>query len=324
MSLNLFPARIAIGQFQDANGKPIKVYQTVEFARALSDLFERVGGAEGASVDELALLSLPSAGVGDAGGMMAIEQSLLAQQVAELQNQLAAMEGLAGTVAQLQQYVEGVHLEATYRDPFRLDLTRPGPIGSGGASSAAFTTISATGQITSTLAAGTAPFVIASTTKVANLNADLLDGTDWTAPGTIGGTTPGSARFTTVDLTYSVGPAASVALKLFDATGNYGFGMGPTNTEGFINYSSGTASTAVFGHRWYVNGVEVAKVDGTGLFTMKTLKTLGGATFHTTSSALTNGAGVALGTLATAPAAGNPTKWIGIDDNGTVRYIPAW
>lgn len=54
------------------------------------------------------------------------------------------------------------------------------------------------------------------------------------------------------------------------------------------------------------------------------LTTPGGATFHTTSTALTDGAGVALGTLATAPTAGNPTKWIGINDNGTTRYIPAW
>jgi hypothetical protein len=37
-----------------------------------------------------------------------------------------------------------------------------------------------------------------------------------------------------------------------------------------------------------------------------------------------NGAGAALGTLANAPAAGDPTKWIPIDDNGTTRYIPAW
>ncbi len=55
-----------------------------------------------------------------------------------------------------------------------------------------------------------------------------------------------------------------------------------------------------------------------------TLTTVGGATLHTTSSALTDGAGVATGTLATAPSAGNPTKWIGINDNGTTRYIPAW
>lgn len=38
------------------------------------------------------------------------------------------------------------------------------------------TTLSASGQITSTVATGTAPFVVASSTRVANLNADYLDG----------------------------------------------------------------------------------------------------------------------------------------------------
>lgn len=38
----------------------------------------------------------------------------------------------------------------------------------------------------------------------------------------------------------------------------------------------------------------------------------------------TNGAAAAAGTLSNAPAAGNPTKWIPIDDNGTTRFIPAW
>ncbi|HZV21904.1 MAG TPA: hypothetical protein VE986_10210, partial [Hyphomicrobiales bacterium] len=37
-----------------------------------------------------------------------------------------------------------------------------------------------------------------------------------------------------------------------------------------------------------------------------------------------SGAGAATGTLTNAPTAGNPTKWIPIDDNGTTRYIPAW
>ena len=47
----------------------------------------------------------------------------------------------------------------------------------GGATPAAgaFTTVSASSQITSTVTTGTAPIVIASTTKVANLNVDLLD-----------------------------------------------------------------------------------------------------------------------------------------------------
>ncbi len=37
-----------------------------------------------------------------------------------------------------------------------------------------------------------------------------------------------------------------------------------------------------------------------------------------------NGAGAGAGTIANAPAAGNPTKWIPVDDAGTTRYIPAW
>lgn len=37
-----------------------------------------------------------------------------------------------------------------------------------------------------------------------------------------------------------------------------------------------------------------------------------------------NGAASSAGTLTNAPAVGNPTKWIPIDDNGTTRYIPAW
>lgn len=43
-----------------------------------------------------------------------------------------------------------------------------------------------------------------------------------------------------------------------------------------------------------------------------------------TSVAMNNGAAAAAGTISNAPAAGNPTKWIPINDNGTVRYVPAW
>ncbi len=42
------------------------------------------------------------------------------------------------------------------------------------------------------------------------------------------------------------------------------------------------------------------------------------------SVTITDGAAASLGTLTNAPAAGNPTKWVPIDDNGTTRYIPAW
>jgi hypothetical protein len=52
--------------------------------------------------------------------------------------------------------------------------------------------------------------------------------------------------------------------------------------------------------------------------------TTGTGTLHRTSVALTNGAAAAAGTLANAPIAGNPTKWVPINDNGTIRYIPCW
>ncbi len=42
------------------------------------------------------------------------------------------------------------------------------------------------------------------------------------------------------------------------------------------------------------------------------------------TAALADGAAAAAGTLTNAPTAGNPTKWIPIDDNGTTRHIPAW
>nr|MBP9061038.1 hypothetical protein [Rhodoferax sp.] len=111
--------------------------------------------------------------------------------------------------------------------------------------------VSVTTQFTSSVATGTPPLVVASTTNVANLNASSLGGATFAAPGPIG---------------------------------------------------SGTPDTGVF----------------------SSITTPGGATFHTTNTALTNGAAAAAGTLLNAPAAGNPTKWIGINDNGTTRYIPAW
>ena len=55
---------------------------------------------------------------------------------------------------------------------------------------------SSTGQITSSLATGTAPFSIASTTVVPNLNVSQLLGGTWEIPGTLGSTTPNTADIT--------------------------------------------------------------------------------------------------------------------------------
>lgn len=80
--------------------------------------------------------------------------------------------------------------------------------------------------------------------------------------------------------------------------------------------------TDVNGFRSAANTLTFTASSGT-VFTGK-ITTLGGATFHTTSSALTDGAGANVATLTNSPVTGNPTKWIGINDNGTTRYIPAF
>lgn len=42
------------------------------------------------------------------------------------------------------------------------------------------------------------------------------------------------------------------------------------------------------------------------------------------TTAMTSNAGSGAGTLTNAPAAGNPTKWVPFNDNGTIRNIPMW
>lgn len=62
-----------------------------------------------------------------------------------------------------------------------------------------------------------------------------------------------------------------------------------------------------------------------GALTVSGATTLaGGATLLATTTALTNGAAAQIATLGNSPTAGDPTKWIAINDAGTTRYIPAW
>lgn len=81
------------------------------------------------------------------------------------------------------------------------------------ATTGAFTTISASGQITSTVSTGSAPLVVASTTVVGNLNVSALLGATWAAPGTIGSGTPSTGAFTTVT-TSVAGSSSSLSLGI--------------------------------------------------------------------------------------------------------------
>jgi|SRR6195256_3952111 len=63
------------------------------------------------------------------------------------------------------------------------------------------TSLNITGQYTSTLATGTPPLVVSSTTNVPNLNASTLSGKTHADPGPIGSGTPSTGAFTTFSAT---------------------------------------------------------------------------------------------------------------------------
>ncbi len=191
-------------------------------------------------------------------------------------------------------------------------------------SSAIFTSVSYSGQLTSTVTTGTAPMVITSTTKVANLNADLLDGGDWATPGSIGVTTPNGGAFTSLS---STGAPSFGTSSLNNQTLIRGSSSG-TNGGAAVLILNGGATIIGAGNKSVILG---GAYDATpfiyanaNIEINQSVKVPGGAVFLLTSSSLTNGAGAGAGTITNAPAAGNPTKWIGINDNGTIRYIPAW
>lgn len=149
---------------------------------------------------------------------------------------------------------------------------------------------------------------------------------DWERPGTVGALTPNTGAFTTLAT---------------NGTGNSNFGTDSTNSGLNIRGSAagvgggtfwalknGGANILVTGNKSAILG---GAYDGTpyifGSATIEfnvNIKVLGGAVFMFTSTNLTNGAGAAAGTITNAPTAGNPTKWIGINDNGVVRYLPSW
>lgn len=85
-----------------------------------------------------------------------------------------------------------------------------GTIGATTPSTGAFSTVSATGQISSTLVTGTAPLAVSSTTECTNLNAGLLKGATWASPGAIGSTAASTGAFTTLSATGTITASAAI------------------------------------------------------------------------------------------------------------------
>lgn len=146
------------------------------------------------------------------------------------------------------------------------------------------------------------------------------------------------------------GTAASpTAVQSGDFIGaNFGYGYATSGASGYVtgagagflivaaeNYTSTAAGASFDIYATATGSASVgmkARVNGSGGFSVNTSSDPGAGMIYTNSSTFmirtktsyANGAGVGAGTITTAPSAGNPTKWIPIDDNGTTRYVPAW
>lgn len=149
-TFNLFPARVPIGIVQQDG----TVLMTPEFVRAMRSLFERVGGSDGMSADDLAVLSsmVTQAGaaqaqtIEDVGITMPTDWSgqvaSLLDAIDELRQQVQQVDTVRAELAEVRQALEGVELQATFKDPFRVNWERPGAIGSLTPSTGVFTSLS--------------------------------------------------------------------------------------------------------------------------------------------------------------------------------------
>ena len=107
--------------------------------------------------------------------------------------------------------------------------------------------VSAT-QLTSTIAIGTAPLVVTSTTNVANLNASSLNGATFAAPGAIGGGTASAITGTTITGTDATDASSTTAAAIKTAGGfavvkkiYVGDNIVPATAAKGINFTANTA-----------------------------------------------------------------------------------
>lgn len=155
--------------------------------------------------------------------------------------------------------------------------------------------------------------------------------TTWSTAGTAFGVNAASG-FTGNFLDFHVNGGASVfSVK---AAGNVVLPAGTTAANAL--QASSNAGTGIFFPNslqigFCTNGSQSATLTGAGIFQSQFgitvaggVLTLPGGSLLTTSAALTNNAGAQAATMNNGPTAGNPTKWFPINDNGTVRNIPAW
>lgn len=208
------------------------------------------------------------------------------------------------------------------------------PIGSITTSTGAFTTLSASSTVSGTGFSTyfASPPSIGSITPSSGAFTTLsasstVSGSGFStylaSPPAIGGTSAAAGTFTALKATTLVTPSTASALGSSAITSLSADNTGSTYSARFANSSTtdvlqirGDSVVVVIGTLTNIGSGGIAA--GSGGFTTSK------AVFMTSTLALTNNAAAATATLTNSPTAGNPTKWIPINDNGTTRNIPCW
>ena len=134
--------------------------------------------------------------------------------------------------------------------------------------------VSAT-QYTSTIATGTAPLVVSSTTNVVNLNASSLGGATFASPGAIGGGTASAITGTTITGTDTTDATSTTAAALKTAGGlavvkktYIGDNIVPAAAKG-VNFTANTPAAGMTSQllNWYEEGTWTPSIGGTATYT---------------------------------------------------------
>lgn len=135
----------------------------------------------------------------------------------------------------------------------------------------------------------------------------------------IGGSTGGGEKLQVVGTTSGVSASGARWMLVYKTTGF-------SNDSGLWQDASGNTELVLRNSSGSIGGSLKASGNSSlpGNLDIGGALTISNSTMIRSTTSFANGAGAAAGTLANAPVAGNPTKWIPINDNGTTRYIPAW
>jgi len=287
-TLSLFPARVPIGRAQLPDGSQVDVLMTPEFVRAIAALFDRVGGPNGTSNDDLSTLvyqalmpdqvqapePFPADALVDHSAQItalsrqvdeiailraqaavpdqAAQIAALGQQVKELRLLVSALAGSAAELAELRKRADDIEQVATQPEQVRVNWERPGNIGSLTPATGSFTRINAT---TGTVGL---PSIYLSTENTTGLY--RIGANNWGYA--ISGAKVIDYGATRID--YSIDSMA-VLTKSFYCYSDQ-FGMGTPDSSG-LQIFCGTADVMRFGHRGSGPGfvfTEDMRIDASG------------------------------------------------------------